>query len=506
MGSKQKPAIKPSGAALSTGAADFAQQYYWLLAGVLLAAIAFICFYNLGALPARDWDEARHGVSAYEMMKTNQFIVNTYQYQPDYWNLKPPLSFWGVMLGYRLFGYSLLGLRFYSALSFVLTAAIIGLFAKWRYGALESLLILLLMACSSPFYRNHFARHGDADALFTLFTVVSLLALLLMEERPWALYACSGAFSLAFLTKSWHALFIVAVVGVVMLWRGTMRRMNWKQWAGFFAAGAAPILLWMLARYSYDGTLFFTEMVRVDLLNRTTQVIENHSGGFGAYFTWLFRLTMVTGVLPVAVLLMYLAYFFDAKRCLPNKPAVTRDIPALLIWFALPLILFSIVRTKLSWYLIPIIIPLEICTGLWLAQVLQGPKKDKLNRAAACVIAAALLVPSAVQVWRDIQPPYEDGLQLFLHGQRGDAAALTGKKAYLALDVYEVPEQGLQKYVLLGELYFDWDCVTAGVEAFLADSSAEILLVTEEDYGAYQEALAACRVVAQGGGFLIVEK
>lgn len=321
MGRKRKSTVAaPEKVVLSTGVAEFATRYYWAVAAILLAGIAFFCFYQLGQLPVRDWDEARHGVSAYEMMKNGNLIVNTYQYAPDYWNLKPPMSFWGVTLGYKLFGFEVLGLRFYSALAFVLTAAVIAVFAKWRYGSLESLLILLIFLCSSPYYRFHFARHGDADSLFSLFMVLSILAALLVEERPWALPVCSGAFALAFLTRSWHALIIVAVVGVIFLRRGILRRLSWKQWTLFLAAGAVPILLWMAVRYAYDGTHFFTEMVRVDLLNRTTQVLENHGGGITAYLGWLLQLSLVTGLLPICLILFYLPFAFPVKALFQKTP------------------------------------------------------------------------------------------------------------------------------------------------------------------------------------------
>ena len=50
-------------------------------------------FFLLGNVPVEAWDEARHGVSAYEMLVSHAWIVNTYRGEVDYWNLKPPLSF-----------------------------------------------------------------------------------------------------------------------------------------------------------------------------------------------------------------------------------------------------------------------------------------------------------------------------------------------------------------------------------------------------------------------------
>ena len=83
----------------------------------LFLVLAFITFYNLGEFKVNDWDEARHGVSAYEMLKNKNYIINTYNYKNDYWNLKPPISFWIIMLSYKLFGATIFSMRLYSALS-----------------------------------------------------------------------------------------------------------------------------------------------------------------------------------------------------------------------------------------------------------------------------------------------------------------------------------------------------------------------------------------------------
>lgn len=52
----------------------------------------FLLFTNLGETGISDCDEARHGINAYEMMQSGDYVVTTYRGEPDYWNLKPPLT------------------------------------------------------------------------------------------------------------------------------------------------------------------------------------------------------------------------------------------------------------------------------------------------------------------------------------------------------------------------------------------------------------------------------
>ena len=80
---------------------------YVLLSGVFL----YLTFCNLNNVSIENWDEARHGISAYEMLQNNNFIENTYNYSKDLWNLKPPLSFWAESASMSIFGYSFFALR-----------------------------------------------------------------------------------------------------------------------------------------------------------------------------------------------------------------------------------------------------------------------------------------------------------------------------------------------------------------------------------------------------------
>lgn len=123
------------------------EKYYWLWFALLCAVTAFLCFRCLGVKAIDSWDEARHGISAYEMLKNKQFLVNTYLGKPDYWNVKPPLSFLSVAAGFVLCGYNAVGLRFFSALFYLLTVIFTGLFAR-KYSRLASLLHMVFLAAN----------------------------------------------------------------------------------------------------------------------------------------------------------------------------------------------------------------------------------------------------------------------------------------------------------------------------------------------------------------------
>lgn len=140
----------------------------------------------------------------------------------DDWNLKPSISFWGIVLGFKLFGYSVFGLRFTSALSYLLAGIACALFAR-RYSKEASLLVLGFFCANERPLSAHLARAGDADSLYLLFFTLAMLAMLSVKKNHKNVYLCGLMFSLAFLTKSWHAGMIMAIGGICLLANGEMR-------------------------------------------------------------------------------------------------------------------------------------------------------------------------------------------------------------------------------------------------------------------------------------------
>jgi 4-amino-4-deoxy-L-arabinose transferase-like glycosyltransferase len=103
------------------GVLDFIEKNYYIFLMAILLMSALNIFYNIGKAPINSWDEARHGVNAYEMIKRNNYIVNTYSYKNDYWNLKSPISYWAIIMGYKLMGFNPSGLRIVLSVSAYLT-------------------------------------------------------------------------------------------------------------------------------------------------------------------------------------------------------------------------------------------------------------------------------------------------------------------------------------------------------------------------------------------------
>ena len=138
---------------------------YAVLLLALLYAAAVVLFSNLESAWVEKYDELRHAVNAYEMVINDDYLVNTYFGETDYFNLKPPLSMWAIALSYHLAGFTLEAVRLPSAIASFLMLAVGALWLKRRQGAVASLVYVGAMTAFKVLIAGHYARNGDLDAL-----------------------------------------------------------------------------------------------------------------------------------------------------------------------------------------------------------------------------------------------------------------------------------------------------------------------------------------------------
>ncbi len=377
---------------------------YWACFALVLIFAVYNAFWGLDNDLISDWDEARHGVNAIEMLENENFIVNTYDGEADYYNVKPPISSWFMALSFRIFGYNLIGMRFFSALCLPIIALSAMLFLNKYCGSWASICCGAIFACYGMRF-FHLFRTGDPDALFFLccFFTCMFLAMAYLKS-PKHLIGAGLFVSLAFLSKSMHVFPLLLVVALSMI---LLRK------AGFFRTKeillyllmpmALPALAWAILRYSYDGTTFFRYLFELDVLNRVTTVVEGHSGGFGYYFGALhyyMGAPLFWGV--VASTLCALIYSGIQARgnikvessAVPEKCSAGNRV--LLTVFGLmaviPIIVFTAATTKLGWYVFPSLIGFAFLPA-WALQTFACGFKDKKNRLAVPlgVLCAALI-------------------------------------------------------------------------------------------------------------------
>ena len=524
---------------------DKKERIFQLLCVCLFAWLAFLCFYKLDVKYVDPWDEARHGVNAYEMLKQGSLVKSTYLYQTDYYNLKPPLSMWSIMLSMVLFGKSVWTLRLASVICYLCLALCVVCFARKRYGRLPALFSLALLCANTTPFIAHMVRAGDADSLYVLLFSLAMICMLQIRDDHRKLYLCGFLFALAFLTKSFHAGLIAVIGGLYLLLTGLFKKVRLKEYVLFILSFGAPIGLWVIARLCTDGTAFLKEMWLTDVLGRSQSGFGSNEAGFSYYFSYylgnmsgkvpVYRIVLC--LLLVSCLILAVMSFVQQHRTKHGADGngtknVKDDMIGFSLWILIPALAFSVVRTKLLWYEYPAITALLIAAGIAAGLVCE---KKKLPVGIRVALGAVLLVTAGYYshdllqtfeqygkdgyMTNDFQLLIEEtangaqkyGTEIKESAKKADEPGAnkeiekTGKQdvtvyAYRALTTEDpekpVDTQWAQQDVYVAEAYGDYICENDGWDHMLEDmkdgseEDCRILFTTQELLEQYREALA----------------
>ena len=455
------------------------QTCSWLLIGLLLGCGAWMLFAHVGEDEFGHGDEPRHGINAYEMAQSGNYIVTTFEGEPDYWNLKPPLSTWSMLLGYKVFGYNALGMRFYSPASMFGVMVILAVWLRRRYGTGAAVLCQLFLIACTVLYRDHFARYGDADAQLVLFYTIAMLCMMESCRDPRWLYGSALCFGLAFMTKSWHAVLIPLTCFVFVCVTGVIRRLRVRHYLLLIFFGLLPILPWALLRVQYDGLTFFRKALSVDVVKRATTVVEGHTGEWYAYLKWFKQdkaILLALGLSALTLLAMAI-----------RRKGPTRDQWGAALWFAVPMVFYSLCVSKLLWYVcvcVPSIALLLAMNWSVLRDAVLQLKWKKFACAALAVIflaSSALLGLWGVQNARNVAATQNtDEVQLLLE-RHFDRSRNPGERVYVDYEVMPWwPDIDYKEWIfdeqVCALLLGDVSCQYGGLQAFEADEERAWLI------------------------------
>ena len=445
---------------------NFIKSHYWITFTILLTLLTIVCFINLGTYAVDSWDEARHGVNAYEMIMQNNYIANYYGGKLDYWNLKPPISYYVIMLGYKIFGYNAFGMRFFSVIAFIILVASIALFLKKKVGEKTSLLSIVFFLGTFWFFKKHFVKTGDADSLFLLFIGIGLISIGLSSDNPNWLNLTGFVFSLAFLTKSWHAVLIVIYLFFYWIFTKEYKIIKWWQYITVILCAVIPISIWAIFRYKFDGYTFFKEMIEYDLLKRTSDSLEGQTGYPFFYTVRLFR--DLTVLLSIVIFAWSLIIKKKRKEKLSNLDKLY------LISAISTYTVFAIANTKITWYIYPAYIPLIMAGATYLGENKIITLSNTKLKSILSFISSFILFPcvcASFVIVTFIQKPNE--LQQFI-----STLNIKDTIIYYEVNNQTSPEQNI---LLCTEWSTNTIITNGGYESFLNTNNSYII-ISKKDY------------------------
>ena len=353
---------------------------------LLALGSGLLFFWNLGRASLQDWDEATYAEIAREISVFHNWMYLHWNYVP--WYNKPPLYIWMTAALYH-FGVNAFWARAVSALAGVGVVLLTYAIAKRLYGRTAGIVAAIVLGSCFQFIAA--GRFGTSDMLLTFFLYASLYAYLQAREHPACWYAVGVCTGLAIMTKGPAALVGPAAIVIALVidhqFRSALRTRH--LWGGV-AAVVIIALPWHVVSLLHYGPAFFDQYLGTMVIGRIGAPVEGHDGDLLTYvafirdqfFPWVYAI-------PFALLL----FARDRVRA--------RDGSWLLVVFpAIVFILYTLVQTKLVWYILPVYPALAVLVAALLIKAVRGDR-FALASVGLAVVASIASVPAAL----DPPPP-----------------------------------------------------------------------------------------------------
>jgi 4-amino-4-deoxy-L-arabinose transferase-like glycosyltransferase len=385
----------------------FCTRHYRVLAVAVLALAAFNLTFRLGSESVNEWDESLYAISAWEMGSTGNLVATTFLGAIDYYNTKPPLNVWLIALSFKAFGISLVSLRLVSVISAWLTIAVLIDWSRRSFGPAVALFAGVVLATTFGFVYVHSGRSADTDAFFTLLILLTVVTLWTEQRHPWRRLWLGPLTAAVFLLRGTAVLMPLAIILAVWSGRKRLHRFPWLATAAAALLFIVPVGAWAIARWRFDGWRFFDLMVNYDFVARSLTVIEEHPGGPLYYlnilqkhhYDWL-----LAGV--AALLLSPVPWRQLRERFLPFWHGDDGLGVLLGSWAGVTLLVPTVMRTKLPWYLNPFYPVFALAIAWLLVKGLSLDWSGSLRRRGAILAAVIVLVVGVAEgklIWYSYQ-------------------------------------------------------------------------------------------------------
>lgn len=288
---------------------------------------------------------------------------------------KPPLTYWIIALGQNIFGFNTFGSRIMHALLWIILSMLM-----FRIGELvtdrKRGFIIAVIFCTSlfPALGSWFLT---TDSVMVLFQAISFWALLeyRKENKSLWMYVFWIGLALAFNTKgpvAWFPLiFWIAFMGKDIK---SMCR-------------ARPLIVFIFVscfwyiglEINHPGTLvrlFYDEIIR----RSTTDFSGRNAFWWAPLVTYLIPLLIGWGLWP---------FFINKQKS--REILKLRENNLYLFWIAVTLIIFSLIKSRLVLYVLPLSIPFAILIG-------QLIDEKNFKKAAAINIVLLLLLKTGTSI------------------------------------------------------------------------------------------------------------
>lgn len=363
---------------------------FWLVAIISV----MIMFSNLGGIPLLDPDEPVYAETPKEMFAFNEFVSP--RIYGEYWYDKPPMYYWLVAGSYKIFGVTEFAARFPSALLAVACTLAVYFFGRRLLNERAGLAGALVLATSIEFFYLGKAAVTDMTLLFCL--TVSLLSFL--EKRYYLAYIFAA---LATLTKGPIGLIFPGTIILFYL----LATRNWSQLKTMkipsgllvYALVAFP---WYIMMYQIHGSAFIETFLGFHNVTRFTS--PEHPD----LVVWYYYIpVLLLGFFPWTSIMLQSMWASLTKGRQDFSVLVFLNIWAIFIF-----LFFSISKTKLVSYILPMFPPLAMIVGWYIDHLWTMRQQRRAYSWAGALSALAILFTVGMVMGLKAMPVLQNGVYM----------------------------------------------------------------------------------------------
>jgi len=368
---------------------DFMKKRYWF---IFWAAAVLLLFFMNGSLLITDSVESNYALTAKEMVLSGDWISP--QIYGRYWYDKPIMSYWLIALGFKLFGFTEFGARFFPALSGLAGLWLAAWGGKKLFSEKVGFYSGVILLTTLEFFTISKSILTDG-MLFFFFNAALLFFYLGYSTENKRYYYGTYAFSaLATLTKGPIGFLLPGLILVLfLLWER-----NWRELKNVKLV-SGTLLFFLLAGPWYYAMMhlhadFFGQFLGTHNFLRAT-VSEHPRDNVIYYYTAINVLASFAWIGFFPGMLKNIIYK-AGKWVMP----LARE-KFLLLWFFVIFFFYQNMATKYITYTYPILLPLAYLLAAYICE--QG---DKLNVKGALGFNLFIyVILTATAVWLSTNKP-----------------------------------------------------------------------------------------------------
>ena len=331
---------------------------FWNKQVLLVFMLSLVTLFSfLGTPGLKEPDEGRYAEIAREMAASNDWLIPHLDGFEHF--QKPPLLYWATALSIKLFGINEWAARLPAALSALGVVLLTFWIGSWLFGSQTGLLATLVILSSFEFFA--LSRTLNTDMALTFWTTATTAFFLRWTITPevrrweWLYFASMG---MAFLTKGPIALLVP--LSVVLLVHIHARSIDAPLPIHWFRGTFVTLMLslsWFVVVVAIHPELV-RYFLGFELLQRTIGAARGREQPF-----WFYFLVLSIGLFPWSLFVPF-AFVSRCKSWSLNK--IQRVDLALYAWILVPLIVLTIIRSKLPTYVLPLFPAFALLIADWI--------------------------------------------------------------------------------------------------------------------------------------------